>query len=280
MPSVTAADATLKGSPVGFTCDDLLVSLEDTGWVVDPAVVASPGTAAATAAATAAKIDGITCGFVSRAGEVIVSAALPSKPTFDTLISAAASASESTTKFDSGPAFFRDGTVDVFPFSEYWASFTSDSFVTAKDALNFTDAVFQAVPKGTTTHPVGLGAEIVGDTWTAVVNWYLIDGTDEVAANGLNEAAPAGSHYEVVNYTVTYTGADSAYAAEVGVDLVTDSGDVITSDKNVVLDSIGLGEFVNGNWGIGSVAFLVPDGQSVLIRVRPGTNADETFVTV
>jgi len=148
---------------------------------------------------------------------------------------------------------------------------TSDSAAPADDT---------AAAVGTRENPAAIGAPITTENWTAVINSYSTDGNAAVAANGFNEAAPAGSHYEIVNYTVTYTGADSAYAAEVMVDVVTSAGNVINSfDKFVILDdSMGLDELFNGASATGSAAFLVPDGETVLVRVKPGYVADEVFV--
>ena len=84
----------------------------------------------------------------------------------------------------------------------------------------------------------------------------------------------------MVNYTVTYTGKDSEIAALVSVDVVTSSGNVINSyDKFVSLgDSMGLDELFTGASATGSAAFLVPDGETVLLRVRPGMFAEKVFV--
>jgi hypothetical protein len=83
-----------------------------------------------------------------------------------------------------------------------------------------------------------------------------------------------------VNYTVTYTGTDSSIAAEVGVSLVTSAGNVINSyDSMVVLsDGMGLDELFTGASATGSDAFLVPDGETALVRVRPGFVTDDVFV--
>ena len=64
------------------------------------------------------------------------------------------------------------------------------------------------------------------------------------------------------------------------MDIVTSSGNVINSfDKFVVLDdSMGLDELFNGASATGSAAFVVPDGETVLVRVKPGFLADEAFV--
>ncbi|SMG24834.1 hypothetical protein SAMN06296010_1200 [Agreia pratensis] len=135
---------------------------------------------------------------------------------------------------------------------------------------------------GTRESPVAVGSVITGDDWTIVINSFNPDGAAVVAeANQFNEVAPAGSHYGIVNYTVTYTGEDSAYAVEVGVDMVTGSGNVINGyDALVVLnDSIGLGELFTGASATGSAAFVIPDGETALIRVRPGMLADDIFVS-
>ncbi|WP_260980404.1 hypothetical protein [Microbacterium paludicola] len=138
-----------------------------------------------------------------------------------------------------------------------------------------------AAAEGTRENPYPLGSTISSSDWTVVVNSHTADGAAAVAeGNQFNEAAPAGSHYEIVNYTVTYTGAESGLAAETSVDLVTSSGNVINSyDALVVLaDGFGLDELYNGASATGSQAFLVPDGETATIRVRPGMLADEVFV--
>ncbi len=145
------------------------------------------------------------------------------------------------------------------------------------------EAVEDAAPAeeaGTRENPVGLGSTIQSDDWTVVVNSHNADGNATVGANSFNEAAPAGSHYEIVNYTVTYTGDDSGFAAFVSLDLVTGGGNVINSFDNLAIldDGMGLDELFNGASATGSTAFLVPDGESVLIRVSPGMGADEVFV--
>jgi hypothetical protein len=138
-----------------------------------------------------------------------------------------------------------------------------------------------AAGEGTRGNPYPLGSQISTDDWTVVINSYTADGNPVVTeGNEYNEAAPAGSHYEVVNYTVTYTGDDKGLAAEVGISFVTSGGNVINSYDAFVLlaDPIGMDELYNGASATGSEAFLVPDGETVLIRVRPGMFADEVFV--
>ncbi|BDZ39780.1 hypothetical protein [Microbacterium suwonense] len=155
---------------------------------------------------------------------------------------------------------------------------------TAADAEQATDADEQtdAAAEGTRENPSPLSSQISSDDWTVVVNSVNADGAAAVAeGNMFNDEAPAGSHYEIVNYTVTYTGDDKGLAAEVQVAMVTSAGNVLNSyDAMVVLqDGFGLDELYNGASATGSEAFLVPDGETVLIRVTPGMFADEVFVT-
>ncbi|MFZ4892973.1 DUF4190 domain-containing protein [Plantibacter sp. Mn2098] len=135
--------------------------------------------------------------------------------------------------------------------------------------------------EGTRENPVAIGSSISSDDWTVVINSFTTDGNAVVAeANSFNTPAPAGSHYEIVNYTVTYTGKDSAVTALVSVDAVTSAGNVINSFDSIVSlgDSFGFDELFTGASATGSAAFLVPDGETVLLRVRPGVMADAIFV--
>ena len=136
-------------------------------------------------------------------------------------------------------------------------------------------------------HPRGRGtfanvAELrTPDDWTVVVNSVNRDGNPVVAdANQFNDQAPAGSHYEIVNYTVTYNGAKKGLAAEVQVAMVTSAGNVVNSYENLVMlkDGFGLDEMYKGASATGSVAFAVPDGDAAVVRVTPGLLADEVFV--
>ncbi|KJL33098.1 DUF2510 domain-containing protein [Microbacterium oxydans] len=135
--------------------------------------------------------------------------------------------------------------------------------------------------QGTRENPYPLGSEISTSDWTVVVNAVNHDGNAVVSeANQFNEAAPAGSHYEIVTYTVVYKGAESSYSAEVGVDVVTSAGNVVNSyDSFVALgDEFGFEELFTGATVTGSQAFLVPDGESIIVRVTPGYFADEVFI--
>lgn len=148
----------------------------------------------------------------------------------------------------------------------------------AADAEEPADA---APAEGTRENPYPLQSAISSDDWTVVVNSYNVDGAAAVAeGNMFNDEAPADSHYEIVNYTVTYTGAEKGLSAEVQVAAVTSAGNVLNSyDAMVALeDSFGLDELYKGASATGSEAFLVPDGETVLLRVTPGMFGDEVFV--
>lgn len=154
---------------------------------------------------------------------------------------------------------------------------TETDDVVASDAEEPTDAAAQ----GARENPYVLGSQISSSDWTVLVNSHTADGAAAVAeGNMFNEPAPAGSHYEIVNYTVTYTGAESGLASEVSLDVVTSAGNVVnTYDSFVSLsDGFGFDELYNGAAATGSVAFLVPDDETVLIRVTPGFFTDEVFV--
>lgn len=161
---------------------------------------------------------------------------------------------------------------------------TESTVEPSEDASDEGDAAAEETPaaavEGTRENPVTVGSTISSDDWTVVVNSYTTDGNPVVALEQYNEAAPAGSHYEIVNYTVTYTGAESAMALEVGVDVVTTAGNVINSYDNFAIldDALGIDELFTGASATGSAAFIVPDGETVNIRVRPGVIADEVFV--
>ncbi|MGP6170377.1 hypothetical protein ACTU6V_04105 [Microbacterium sp. A204] len=138
-----------------------------------------------------------------------------------------------------------------------------------------------AAEQGTRENPYPPASQISSDDWTVVVNSHTANGSAAVAeGNMFNDPAPAGSHHEIVNYTVTYTGDESGLAVEVSVDVVTSARNVVNSFDNFVslADGFGMDELYNGASATGSQAFLVPDGETALIRVRPGMLADEVFV--
>ncbi|KJQ54381.1 DUF2510 domain-containing protein [Microbacterium sp. SA39] len=135
---------------------------------------------------------------------------------------------------------------------------------------------------GSRENPLAIGSEISTSDWTVVVNSVNPDGTAIVAqAASFNEPAPAGSHYEIINYTITYKGEGAATVFEVFVDAVTSGGNVVTSHDHLVSlpDDIALDQLYAGGSLTGSAAYLIPDGETILVRVTPGGLADdEVFV--
>lgn len=143
------------------------------------------------------------------------------------------------------------------------------------------DGAPTAPASGTRDHPVAIGSTISNDDWTVVVNSYNADGNAIVSgANMFNQPPAAGSHYEIVNYTVTYKGVDSSYANFVQVDLVTTDGTVLDGTEALVSlqDGFTLDELYAGGSATGSKGFLVPDGATGVLRVKPGILADPVFV--
>jgi len=135
--------------------------------------------------------------------------------------------------------------------------------------------------QGTRENPYPVGSTISTNGWNVVINSVNPDGNGVVSeANQFNDAAPAGSHYEIVTYTVTYNGSESGYSMEVAVAAVTSSGNVINSYDSMVSlnDDMGLDELYAGGTLTGSVAFAIPDGETYTLRVRPGIVADQVFV--
>ena len=137
---------------------------------------------------------------------------------------------------------------------------------------------------GARDDPAALGSTITGNDYTVVINSVALDANAAVAAaNEFNDAAPAGSSYAVVNATITYTGDDSGYAAFVGIDYVTASGNVVTSSDNLAVapdPQLGLQELYKGATTTGNVVLAIPDGDTGLLRVRPGVIANEVFVAI
>ncbi|WP_223586551.1 DUF2510 domain-containing protein [Microbacterium sp. OVT16B] len=142
-------------------------------------------------------------------------------------------------------------------------------------------SVAPTAEQGTRESPYPVGSEISTNDWTVVINSVNRDGNAVVSeANQFNSPAAAGTHYEIVNYTVTYKGAESGYSAEVALAAVTSSGNVVNSYDSLVslTDDMGLDELYAGGTLTGSAAFAIPDGETYTLRVRPGIIADEVFV--
>jgi hypothetical protein len=150
------------------------------------------------------------------------------------------------------------------------------------DASEGQPSEVETAPLGSRENPAPMGSTVTGADWDVVVNSFTPDATQLVTdGNMFNSPAEPGFHYAAVNYTVTYKGVDSSYAAMVSVALVTSTGEVLTTlDSLAVLaDSFSLDELYAGASATGSIAILVPDGADVLIRVTPGLLEDDSFIS-
>lgn len=137
---------------------------------------------------------------------------------------------------------------------------------------------------GTRENPAPLGSSVVGKDFTVKINSVNLNATDAVhAANEFNDAPDAGMTYALVNATVTYTGKDSAYAAEVQISYVGADGKVYNSfDKSVVAPDpqLGADELYTGASTTGNVVIQIPASADGLLRVEPGVIADKVFVAI
>lgn len=167
-------------------------------------------------------------------------------------------------------------------------AFGSDVAVTSSPSASAdeeeTEPSEAAAEVGTRENPAAIGSTISSDDFDVVINSVQFNQNDAVlAANPVNQAPPAGTAYAVINATITYKGADSAYAAYVGLDFVTDAGNVVSpSDTFAVAPdpSFGLDELYKGASSTGNQVLAVPADGAGLVRVRPGMLADEVFVSV
>lgn len=173
---------------------------------------------------------------------------------------------------------------DAFGGTETTVAPPADADASADEAPAPDDAPEDAAAPGSRENPVPLGSLISGGEYDVTINSVNLNATDAVlAANQFNEAPAEGFAYAVVNATITYTGEESGFAAFVGIDYVTSTGEVITTADDFAVapePTIGLDEMYNGGTVTGNIVLSVPAGDSGLIRVRPGMVADDVFVAV
>lgn len=135
---------------------------------------------------------------------------------------------------------------------------------------------------GTWENPLPLGSPVEGENWSVLVTEVTRDADAIVAAaDSSNRPAPSGSHYETVSYTATYTGTTSGFASEIDIQLVTSSDLLVNSDDSLVTlaDEIAFGAIAPSESASGSQAFIVPDGDEVLVVIHTGDEADSVFVS-
>lgn len=133
---------------------------------------------------------------------------------------------------------------------------------------------------GTRTNPHPLGTTVASDDWEVTITSFTADATDEVlAANQFNEAPDEGHTYALVGVSVTRLGDESGTTMEIGVDYVTDRGNVVSrSDALAVApDALSFEEMFQGASVSGNVVLMIPDGGAGTVRVSPGWFTDEAF---
>jgi len=128
---------------------------------------------------------------------------------------------------------------------------------------------------GSRAEPLPLGATIVADGFSLVIDDYNPDG-DAIAEAAFNDAPPAGYRYSIVTYTVTSALTEDLYVSLIPVTLVTPDDDVI-DDRTAVLNDEMSGTIAPGASMTGSRTFLVPKGTDVLISVSPGVPTDTAY---
>ena len=167
-------------------------------------------------------------------------------------------------------------------FQSAFAGSDSSVLPPAKSSSAATADAGSTAKVGTRDNPAAIGSTVKGSDYTVVINSVTLGATDQVmAANQFNDSPPAGSSYAVINATITYTGKDSGYAAIVGIDYVTASGNVITSADTLAVGpdpTLGLDELYTGASATGNVVLAIPDGDAGLLRVRPGLLDSNVFV--
>lgn len=141
-----------------------------------------------------------------------------------------------------------------------------------------------ATEVGSRENPAPLGSAINGDEYDVVINSVTLNANDAVlAANQFNEPPAEGSSYAIVNATITYKGEESGFAAMVGIDYVSSTGEVINGLETLAVapePALGIQEMFAGGQAVGNTVLMIPTGDSGVLRVRPGMLADDVFVAL
>lgn len=132
---------------------------------------------------------------------------------------------------------------------------------------------------GTPDQPAPMDTVIVAKEWTVVINSYNVDGNAVVNDVNPHRAPDPGTHFEVVNYTVTFTGLGSASTGDVGIEMMTDSFTTIAPTSGFLEDEMGDDVVSYGEKRTGSKTFRVPDSEHIVIRVTPNHFAYESFLS-
>ncbi|WP_146080771.1 DUF4190 domain-containing protein [Pseudoclavibacter sp. RFBB5] len=144
------------------------------------------------------------------------------------------------------------------------------------------DAV--AADQGTRDNPYPLGTTISSADWDVVINSVQLGADDAIAqANTFNQAATPGNQYIVVNATLTYKGADSAFANQVSFSYVDAGGNVSNSYDTVIVPpepTLTMEELYAGASTTGNEALQIPIDATGVLRVEAGYFVDPVFVAL
>lgn len=144
------------------------------------------------------------------------------------------------------------------------------------------DAV--AADQGTRDNPYPLGTTISSADWDVVINSVQLGADDAIAqANTFNQSATPGNQYIVVNATLTYKGADSAFANQVSFSYVDAGGNVSNSYDTVIVPpepTLTMEELYAGASTTGNEALQIPIDATGVLRVEAGYFVDPVFVAL
>lgn len=148
-----------------------------------------------------------------------------------------------------------------------------------------------AQAEGTRENPLPLGSAVEGDEWIVTINSVDLEASDAVvSANMLNEPAPDGLIYILVNATVQYTGddPDGMSAMMTTIEYVTVDGNTIATHDDATMMTVApdpldtMQTLYNGASTTGNIVLAVPadsagDGA---LGVSAGMFESKVFVAV
>ncbi|GAA3285153.1 DUF4190 domain-containing protein [Nesterenkonia halobia] len=128
---------------------------------------------------------------------------------------------------------------------------------------------------GSRGNPLALGETAVVDDWEVTIHDVTFDADEQIAAESpVNDSAPEGSSYALIDAEITYTGDGSSTSLlDVGIAYVADSGETHSWTDQIVLTPDELDrsqELYAGGTARGNVAIAVPEDGEGLVRARVG----------
>lgn len=128
---------------------------------------------------------------------------------------------------------------------------------------------------GSRENPLTLGETAVVDDWEVTIHDVTFDADEQIAAESpVNDSAPEGSSYALIDAEITYTGDGSSTSLlDVGIAYVADSGETHSWTDQFVLTPDELDrsqELYSGGTARGNVAIAVPEDGEGLVRARVG----------